>query len=140
MTLPSLPGEERVSVGDEGDGASLRELDDAMTNYGISIRPHLARMQVDVTGRTTGIIHEAGMPDEDGPPLTEDVCATWIHQFSYHRVMCVWALGPEEGTMELQPFDDESNSSSVRMKPGSFMMLGPTPSLTDFPASERPTA
>jgi len=125
MNLPRLPGEERPSGDDEGECPSLRELDDAMTNYGIAIRPHLARMNVEVTGRTVGTIHEAGMPDEDGPPLTEDVCANWIQQFSYHRVMCVWALGPEEGSMELQPFDDESNSSSVRMKPGSFMMLRP---------------
>jgi len=103
----------------------MQYFDALMTEYGIMLAPYLPNMQVEVKTRTSGILHEAGMPPSEGPPLDAETCSKWITAFAYHRVMCIWALGPDEGTLELQPFDDESNNHRVSMRPGTLVVLRP---------------
>uniref|UniRef100_A0A7S4R6G5 Ketosynthase family 3 (KS3) domain-containing protein n=1 Tax=Alexandrium monilatum TaxID=311494 RepID=A0A7S4R6G5_9DINO len=109
---------------DEGsEGASVRYFDKLMTEMSLTVAPYLPNLQMEVKSRTTGIIHEAGMPPSEGPELDEDTCAKWVTVFAHHAIMCIWALGPGQGTLELQPFDDESNGYAVPMKPGTFVLL-----------------
>jgi len=105
------------------DGEHLQFFDVAMTDYGQMVAPYLLDIQAEVKRRTIGILHEAGMPPGEGPELDEQTCANWITVFAHNTIMLVWCLGPEEGTLELQPFDDESNGHRVTLKPGMMVML-----------------
>jgi len=108
------------------DGEHLWYFDNLMTDYGAMIKPYLPSVaEVVVQKRTAAVLHEAGMPPGEGPELDEQTCANWLHVFAHHKVMLVWCLGPDEGTLELQPFDDESNGHRVTMKPGTMVMLRP---------------
>jgi len=108
---------------DRPDGESVRYFDKLMTEMSLAVAPYLPNLQIEVKSRTTGIIHEAGMPLSEGPELDEDTCYKWFTVFAHHQIMCIWALGPGQGTLELQPFDDESSGFAVPMKPGTFVML-----------------
>jgi len=108
---------------DRPDGESVRYFDKMMTDMSIALMPYLPSLQLEVRSRTKGVIHEAGMPPGEGPELDEETCDKWVTVFAHHTIMCIWALGPGTGTLELQPFDDESNGYSVPMKPGTFVLL-----------------
>jgi len=108
---------------DRPDGDSVRYFDKLMTDMSLAVAPYLPNLQIEVKTRTTGVIHEAGVPSSEGPELDEETCAKWVTVFAHHKIMCVWALGPGQGTLELQPFDEESNGYAVPMKPGTFVML-----------------
>lgn len=105
------------------DGASMRYFDKLMTDMSLAVAPYLPTLQMEVKTRTVGIVHEAGLPPSEGPELDEDTCAKWITVFAHHKIMCIWAFGPDKGTLELQPFDDESNGHAVPMTPGTFVLL-----------------
>eukprot|EP00408_Alexandrium_pacificum_P065364 CAMPEP_0171170238 /NCGR_PEP_ID=MMETSP0790-20130122/8613_1 /TAXON_ID=2925 /ORGANISM="Alexandrium catenella, Strain OF101" /LENGTH=1170 /DNA_ID=CAMNT_0011635083 /DNA_START=47 /DNA_END=3559 /DNA_ORIENTATION=- len=105
------------------EGESVGYFDKMMTDLSLAIAPYLPSMQMEVKTRTSGIVHEAGIPTSEGPELDEETCSKWVAVFAHHLIMCVFALGPGQGTLELQPFDDESNGYSVPMKPGTVVLL-----------------
>nr|AQS99270.1 type I polyketide synthase [Gambierdiscus excentricus] len=129
--LLSMAGSSRIAEielpsadeADRPDGESVRYFDGLMTEMSLAVAPYLPSLQIEVKTRTVGIIHEAGMPPSEGPQLDEETCAKWITVFAHHKIMCLWALGPDQGTLELQPFDDESNGHAVPMQPGTFVFL-----------------
>lgn len=106
-----------------GDGLSY--LDTELTEYGELVGPDMASMGVELRTRSAGVLHEAGPPAGEGPELTGEVCSKWMTVFAHHRLMCVWCLGPEKGSLELQPFDGESNCAFVSMPPGTLVLLRP---------------
>jgi len=112
-------GEDSDWVGGEGIG----NLDHVMTGVGEMIMPFLQQFGLEVEARTGTVVHEAGMPDAEGPPLTSEECEKWLNVFSNHRLMFVWLLGPGRGLLELQPFDGECNSSEVHLAPGALVVL-----------------
>nr|AQS99210.1 type I polyketide synthase [Gambierdiscus polynesiensis] len=117
IELPNAEG------GARPDGESVRYFDGLMTEMSLAVAPFLLNLQIEVKTRTAGIIHEAGTPPAEGPELDEETCAKWISVFAHHKIMFLWALGPGDGTLELQPFDDESNGHAVSMKPGTLVIL-----------------
>jgi len=122
--IADLDFQDEESAAGARDGASLRYFDDRMSEFAQQVMPFLQqRLNLEVTKRTNGVLHEAGLPGDDGPELTAEACSKWLATFAHHQLMCVWCLGPEGGTLELQPFDDECNGKKLAMKPGSFVML-----------------
>lgn len=112
------------TAGEPGkEGESLRVLDDQMIEWANMAVPYLTAIGVDVKFRSDCIVHEAGMPPGEGPALTPIVCAKWLKAFGSHKLMCIYCVGPEEGTLELQPFDEESNGYKVRLRPGLLCVL-----------------
>lgn len=102
---------------------ALHYFDNAMTTFTAMTMPYLPRLGCEVVTRTAAILHEAGISVSEGPTLTEEDCARWLSILTHHRIMCVWCLGPDNGTLELQPFDDECSSHKVSMRVGDMVLL-----------------
>jgi len=117
---------ETAEVGDaDGTLPNLKYFDSAMTTYGTLLVPHCTWAGLDFNQRTAGVLHKAGVLDEDGPALTEQVCAKWLHSFTFHSIMCIWVIGPDDCVLELTPFDEDANSVELKLSKGSFVMLRP---------------
>mmetsp|Transcript_88300 Transcript_88300/g.283232 ORF Transcript_88300/g.283232 Transcript_88300/m.283232 type:complete len:238 (+) Transcript_88300:112-825(+) len=101
-------------------GDRIWHLDYEMTELGMSVVPHLGLV---VKSRTGGIVHESGMPEDEGPELSEDVCSKWLNIFTHQQLMLVFCLGPFAGSLELQPFDESCNSTEIQVRPGTLVIL-----------------
>mmetsp|Transcript_13004 Transcript_13004/g.22400 ORF Transcript_13004/g.22400 Transcript_13004/m.22400 type:complete len:1168 (-) Transcript_13004:88-3591(-) len=102
-------------------GDSLEALDYTLGEYESTIFQYFP---VDVMTRTGSVLNESG--DNAGSNVIDDFeVAKWLTVFVHHKLMCIWFLGPEEGTLELSPFDGESNVTKVSGKPGTLVILRP---------------
>ncbi|CAE7447891.1 ppsD [Symbiodinium sp. CCMP2592] len=104
------------------DGAALRYFDDEFSRYANLLFAHLALAKIPVTSRSSSLLHEAAKPKSEGPALTEEVCSKWLRVMSSHRLICIWCLGPENGTLELKPWDEDAESMQVSMRPGRLVI------------------
>lgn len=105
------------------DGAALRYFDAEFTRYANLLSPHLERAKIEVSARSSALLHEASKPKGDGPALTEEVCSKWLKLFFSHRLMSIWCLGPESGDLQLQPWADTAEPMKVTMRPGRLVIL-----------------
>lgn len=105
-----------------GSQETLQYFENQLTDFLTKLIPSLSSFNLPVNCATGCVLHEAGFCQGDGPPLTDEVCSKWLSVFSKHRVMAVWCLGPEDGTLELQPFD-EGQGYEVAMRPGLLVLL-----------------
>mmetsp|Transcript_103255 Transcript_103255/g.266946 ORF Transcript_103255/g.266946 Transcript_103255/m.266946 type:complete len:1174 (+) Transcript_103255:93-3614(+) len=120
--LEPSPGD----LASKNDGDNVAWFDSQMTEIGFKVAPYLmGTVGIEVVTRTPGVLHQAGMPTDEGPELTGESCAKWVQTFAHHRIMAVWCLGPEKGGLEMQPFDDDCNSTRVSMEPGTLVLLRP---------------
>ena len=58
--------------------------------------------------RSAAVVSRAGeLDEEEGAPLTEAAVSRWQPQFLRQKIMAVMFLGPRQGFLELQPYDEE---------------------------------
>mmetsp|Transcript_41939 Transcript_41939/g.96235 ORF Transcript_41939/g.96235 Transcript_41939/m.96235 type:complete len:803 (+) Transcript_41939:73-2481(+) len=115
------------------DGEFIRHLDQALTQLGLQVMPHLDDIGIQLRARTIGLLHLSGSEvEDDRPGLTYEEGAQWLNTFAEHRLMLLLCLGPETATLELQPFGeadeeggDDGEAYKVLMEPGTMMVLRP---------------
>jgi len=108
------------------DGDVLMKLDFTMTHIGFRMEPYWEHLGVDITHRSTAVLHKTGEPFEDKAPLTEKQVLKWLAQFLRHRIMVIVFLGPTTGTLELKPYDtDDAEFHAIRSTPGTAVILRP---------------
>jgi polyketide synthase-associated protein len=106
------------------DGESIRSIDKLTTDMVAMVAPYLERIDIDVRMRGVGIVVEGGAdPFYEDPPMTPELCDRYLSTFSRGKVMCIWCLGPEPGTLELSPFDEDANTHDITIQPGTFVIL-----------------
>jgi len=105
------------------DGAALRYFDAEFTRYANLLSPHLERAKIEVSARSSSLLHEASKPKGDGPALTEEVCSRWLKLFCSHRLMSIWCIGPESGELQLQPWAETAEPMKVTMRPGRLVIV-----------------
>mmetsp|Transcript_14143 Transcript_14143/g.31316 ORF Transcript_14143/g.31316 Transcript_14143/m.31316 type:complete len:1196 (-) Transcript_14143:133-3720(-) len=105
------------------DGAALRYFDAEFTRYANLLSPHLERAKIEVSARSSALLHEVSKPKGDGPALTEEVCSKWLKLFFSHRLMSIWCLGPESGELQLQPWAETAEPMKVTMRPGRLVIV-----------------
>lgn len=105
------------------DGAALRYFDAEFTRYANLLSPHLERAKIEVSARSSSLLHEASKPKGDGPALTEEVCSRWLKLFCSHRLMSIWCIGPESGELQLQPWAETAEPIKVTMRPGRLVIV-----------------
>lgn len=64
-----------------------------------------------------------GDEPDDHRELTQDTCMGWLSNFKLSKLMLVLFLGPNEGKLELTPYDDESGVVEIKTKPGMLVMI-----------------
>mmetsp|Transcript_24537 Transcript_24537/g.70517 ORF Transcript_24537/g.70517 Transcript_24537/m.70517 type:complete len:1160 (-) Transcript_24537:68-3547(-) len=105
--------------------AALGKLDSSLSGMAtlIGACPSLQALGLTISGRTPGLVHEAGMLAWDPPELQQDCVIKWLNTFIWHRIMLVLCLGPGKGTLEMTPFDEESNVHRVQTEAGMLVAL-----------------
>nr|AQS99302.1 type I polyketide synthase [Gambierdiscus excentricus] len=76
-----------------------------------------------LASRTGGLVHESGTPREVFPYVTQVSAFQWFQIFTCHRVMVLMFLGPEGGTLEIQPFDEENHPHELDTDAGLCVFL-----------------
>jgi len=88
---------------------------------------------VDLRTRSPAYLLKGGTKEVDGEEdadadlaeiLTASTCSTWMNIFSRARLMVLVFLGPGEGTLELQPLnDEEAGMTEIVTKPNMMIIL-----------------
>jgi polyketide synthase-associated protein len=110
----------------DSEGEVVTKLDQTITQFGFRIEPYLDRLGFEVSHRTHAVVHKAGEPDEDITPLTPKEVLKWLSQFVRHRVMVLIFVGPNQGTLEVTPYDTEdAGMCEIPTPPGTIVILRP---------------
>jgi len=106
------------------EAPSLRRIDHALNELANLIGGDAAYpMGFQCRWRTHALLHETGMPSEVMPALTEHEAASWLASFSRAKLMMLAILGPIAGTLELDPFDEETEPFEFHTTPGTIVLL-----------------
>lgn len=109
----------------EQNGATLTMIDDFMAEMTFAaLRFAPETIGLTAPDRTLAWLHRA----DDDPPgfeeeFTGDKCSRWLNHFCRARLLVLFILGPKGGTLELQPFDDDSEAFEVNVVPGTVVIL-----------------
>jgi len=109
----------------EQNGQGIDALDGRMSHVAGMISRHLGpELGFTCTDRSASIVHKAGEPSSQTPDaMTENEACKWLHLFMRHRIMCLLFLNPRGGVLELQPFDEVSETEAIDVKPGMMVLL-----------------
>mmetsp|Transcript_12227 Transcript_12227/g.22612 ORF Transcript_12227/g.22612 Transcript_12227/m.22612 type:complete len:905 (-) Transcript_12227:155-2869(-) len=126
-------------AGNSGD--ELLQLDELITHLGLLAAPWLPlHLGVEIPTRTFGVVHETGSAADDeveAAVMPIQQVGRWLYQFVRHKLMCVICIGPEGATLDLNPFDDETEPFSLEMQPGDAVILRPDVMLHTVTATEK---
>jgi len=64
-----------------------------------------------------------GETNDEIVEMSEQDCSMWLQTFTTAKLMVIFFLGPGEGTLELQPFDDESGAVEITSRSGRIVVL-----------------
>eukprot|EP00927_Polykrikos_kofoidii_P038815 TRINITY_DN33257_c0_g1_i1.p1 TRINITY_DN33257_c0_g1~~TRINITY_DN33257_c0_g1_i1.p1 ORF type:complete len:1086 (+),score=166.97 TRINITY_DN33257_c0_g1_i1:241-3498(+) len=125
VTIAELgsPGDDKDALRED---ETLRELDYIITDIGLKMEAHLAKIGINTTLRSLALVHKSGEVLDDGKKLSEKEVSKWLTQFVRHRVMVLCFLGPDEGRLELCPYEPaDAISHQVCTFPGMIVVLRP---------------
>lgn len=109
---------------DYAEGDKLQRIDEGISGLAENCARFMSSLGFTATLRSPSKILRGGISDFSGPPLTEETCSHWITTFNQGKLMIVLFGGPNDGTLELQPFgDDESGVVEINTRPGSAVIF-----------------
>mmetsp|Transcript_104942 Transcript_104942/g.165644 ORF Transcript_104942/g.165644 Transcript_104942/m.165644 type:complete len:1039 (-) Transcript_104942:30-3146(-) len=73
--------------------------------------------------RTKGFLVTGGYATGSSPPLSEKMCSKWLNILLRSRLMMLLYLGPNDGTLELKPYDEECDVEEITTKPGMLIIF-----------------
>mmetsp|Transcript_44051 Transcript_44051/g.136125 ORF Transcript_44051/g.136125 Transcript_44051/m.136125 type:complete len:1033 (+) Transcript_44051:64-3162(+) len=110
--------------GREAEDGGLRAVERVVTRLGDLLQPYVGLVDCNFSYRSLAVVHRAGEAEEAAPPLHEAEVSKWQAQFIRHRLMAVIFLGPETGSLVLEPFDTEdAEPYEMRTAPGTMVLL-----------------
>lgn len=96
-----------------------------ITSIGVALGPYTDWLGFDISHRSNLLVHETGIPD-NAPPLTEKDVTRWLEKFLRHTAMVIVFLGPMEGVLTLQLFnEEEAEAHEIATAPGTMVVLRP---------------
>lgn len=69
------------------------------------------------------LLIRGGDPGAEVAELTEESCSSWISTMNRAKVMVIYFLGEGDGRLEMQPFDEDSDSIEIRTRPDMMVIL-----------------
>lgn len=119
LDLPDTAPDKRI------DGASIRRLDDMVGYMGAVIQPWCPMLGFEITTRSPGLLHRAGLSRGDDPHMSEVEGHKWLRQFWWHRIMAILFLGPGTGVLELLPFGQETDVHEIPARASTLVFVRP---------------
>lgn len=117
MTAPNTPAE------DNNDGDALRTVDGAMSQMVLALSPYFPSLDIEANSRTTAFVVQGGKGFGLETEMNENECSKWLNCFLRHKLQMIYFLGPNEGVLELQPFDDDSGVEEIRTEANMLVIL-----------------
>jgi len=105
------------------EGVTLRELDALMLSLGNALGPYQPELGFEFTSRSAGCVHQSGHPGDSESELGDREADKWVSVFTARKLMIIIFLGPDEGTLELSPYDEDAESTQLSTAPGLIVML-----------------
>lgn len=124
--LLGLEGSNRIARLESGEGLenkALRAVDDKILELMNALGPHQDEIGFNCTTRSGCIVHEASEPDLEEADLSDTEANEWLPIFMSRKIMVLTFLGPDRGTLELMPFDEDANPSDLATFPGQTVIL-----------------
>nr|AQS99250.1 type I polyketide synthase [Gambierdiscus excentricus] len=111
----------------ERDGAAVVELDEFISELSIGLMEYLPALGTEASTRSVGMFHETTISEPPIAELTESDASSWMGTFSQHRLMVLFFVGPETGTLRLSLFDaaESSQPQEVPTGPNTMVILRP---------------
>nr|ABQ85796.1 type I polyketide synthase-like protein KB1008 [Karenia brevis] len=104
------------------EGEELRKIDLMMWSLSKSVILCQESLGFEGTSRSTAFIHQSGDTGEE-MELTDLEADKWSSIFLRRKVAILVFLGPDSGTLELQPYDEDANPSEITTYPGLVVLL-----------------
>lgn len=104
-------------------GEGLKTLDQALTDLGSAIAGWLVPVGISTHSRSPGLLHETGVPDGPVPDLAEVEASNWLYSFISGVLTCVIQVGPDNGVLELIPYEREWEAVELETVPGSMILF-----------------
>merc|ERR1719282_1289894 len=104
----------------------MLKVDNMMTDMGALLNQYYDELGFEMSHRTSAVVHETGVPGDEGPPLTEKEVTKWLEKFLRHKIMVLIFIGPIEGVLSLKIYDnDEADVHEITTAPGMMVVLRP---------------
>jgi len=113
--------------GEFADGEALQALTKDLSYLAGHLRPFYEGIGAD--GATlrlsqTAVIRGGEHEEDDAPALTEELCSFWLSLFmSPTPLMLLYFLGPDRGTLELRPLDEDSDAVLLTTEPDTLVVV-----------------
>mmetsp|Transcript_115611 Transcript_115611/g.258317 ORF Transcript_115611/g.258317 Transcript_115611/m.258317 type:complete len:1168 (+) Transcript_115611:165-3668(+) len=129
--IDGLLGEEgsvrfaELKVPGEESSEALAALDEGLSTVARTISQCQGAQELgfELSARTLGLVHEAGMLTTDPPAIDRDTVMRWAPTFLWQRLMLVLFLGPNKGTLELELFDNAGDPLRLITEPGMLAVI-----------------
>nr|AQS99258.1 type I polyketide synthase [Gambierdiscus excentricus] len=69
------------------------------------------------------LVVQGGEALEGTGELTEASCSKWASTFLSARLMMIYFMGPGDGTLELEPIDEDAEAMSIKTRPDMLVIL-----------------
>mmetsp|Transcript_107036 Transcript_107036/g.332582 ORF Transcript_107036/g.332582 Transcript_107036/m.332582 type:complete len:1168 (+) Transcript_107036:124-3627(+) len=114
-----------VEPGSDDANSPIERLDSEMLSWATLLEPlTYPYFGFQLSTRSPGYLLEGGQGTEEPPAqFSAAECMKWLNVFQWHRIMCIFFLGPSAGTLEMQPFDDVSGGHTIPTYPGMWVLL-----------------
>jgi polyketide synthase-associated protein len=124
----TLRSEEDTSDEKETDGESLKSLSQEHLNHMAEVctQPFFDSMGMsDRIRHTDSYVVRGGEQEvgEEPTELTEDTCSLWLSTFLHAKLCMIYFLGPGEGDLELEPYDDDAEVKKIKTKPDMLVIF-----------------
>ena len=118
--LDQLPeeGDEDVEVGPE-----LRKINQRLLHLAGASITWCASEGYDNCSKTGDYLVRGGDYSDEVAELTEESCSEWISLLNRARLMLVYIFGEGRGTLELLPFDEDSDAVELSTEPDMLVIL-----------------
>mmetsp|Transcript_34293 Transcript_34293/g.80160 ORF Transcript_34293/g.80160 Transcript_34293/m.80160 type:complete len:933 (+) Transcript_34293:100-2898(+) len=122
--LPNAAGKVAVSEG------AWQDFDDLFTRLAESAAAYAGSLGFDAASRSPMLLLRGDVPlpeeaaGETRPDeLTLQSCSTWLNVFMRQKLLMLAFLGPGEGTLQLEVYDGDLSSVTVRTWPGLVVLV-----------------
>jgi len=108
---------------DESDAEAIRSLNEELQYPLDSLCPYGEDLDLDPWRRTVPLAVRGGEPMEAEEDMTEVEGGQWLYTFTTSKLMVIYFLGVEDGSLHLQPYDEETNEVMITTKADMMVIL-----------------
>lgn len=102
---------------------TLQKFDECLEGVSVAVNSYMGSLGFAKYERSPMVVHRGGLDMGVPSDMTVEELEKFISVFGRHVLMIMLFLGPGEGTLELEPFDDEAETQEIRTKPGTVVVL-----------------